>query len=119
MLKYAKIIDEKTKLVQIGVGCPDEYYIEIGMTKMDVELSYNGNWYVKGYAPQEPVPTEEDQRKKREIAYKDEVDPITCHIQRLCDEEQTEEVIAEIEELKQERAEKVEEIKARFPYPVE
>ena len=52
MLKYAKIINESTKQVQVGVGCPDEYYIEIGMTLMDVEQAYNGNWYVKGYEPQ-------------------------------------------------------------------
>lgn len=60
MKKYVKIIDESTKQVQVGVGCPDEYYIEIGMTLMDVEQAYNGNWYVKGYAPIEPEPTEEE-----------------------------------------------------------
>ena len=29
MLKYCKIINEETGLVQIGVGCSYEYYIEI------------------------------------------------------------------------------------------
>lgn len=53
MKKYAKIIDEKTNEVQVGAGCSDEYYKEIGMTKMEVEQSYNGLWYVKGYAPEE------------------------------------------------------------------
>lgn len=53
MKKYAKIIDEQTKEVEIGVGVNDEYYIEIGMKKMDVEQAYNGNWYKSGYAPQE------------------------------------------------------------------
>lgn len=62
MEKYAKIIDENTKEVQVGVGCPDAYYIEIGMTLMDVEQAYNGNWYVKGYAPTKPEPTEEEKR---------------------------------------------------------
>lgn len=63
MKKYAKIIDNKTKEVQIGVGCPDEYYIEIGMTLMDVEQAYNSNWYVEGYAPKyEPT---EDELKQR------------------------------------------------------
>lgn len=56
--RYAKIIDEKTKEVQVGVGCPDEYYIEIGMTLMEVEYAYNGNWYLAGYAPVKPEPTE-------------------------------------------------------------
>lgn len=61
MQKYAKIIDEETKEVEIGVGVNDEYYIEIGMTLMDVEQAYNGNWYKSGYAPVEP---EEDKKIK-------------------------------------------------------
>ena len=60
MKKYAKIINEQTKEVQIGVGVNDEYYIEIGMTLMDVEQAYNGLWYVEGYAPIEPEPTEDE-----------------------------------------------------------
>ena len=66
MEKYAKIIDEKTKQVQVGVGCPDDFYIEIGMTPMEVELAYDGNYYIKGYAPQLPPPTDEE-LKQREI----------------------------------------------------
>lgn len=61
MKKYAKIIDNKTKEVQVGAGCSDEYYKEIGMTLMDVEQAYNDNWYVAGYAPEEP---EEDKKQK-------------------------------------------------------
>ena len=57
--------------------------------------------------------------KAREEAYRAEVDPITCHINRLKDEEQTPEVIAEIASLVEERKAKVEEIKRKFPYPVE
>lgn len=60
MLKYAKIIDEQTKEVQIGVGVNDEYYASIGMTEMEVEQAYNGNWYLKGYAPINPEPTIQD-----------------------------------------------------------
>lgn len=66
-----------------------------------------------------PAPTEEEQRENRAFAYQQEVDPITCNINRLRDEEQTEEVIAEINELIAERALKVEEIKQRYPYPEE
>ena len=58
----------------------------------------------------------EEIRKARASAYALEVDPITSHIQRLRDEEQTEEVIAEIESLIEERALKVGEIKQRYPY---
>ena len=118
MKKYAKIIDEKTKLCEVGVGTNSEFYKSIGMTEMDVEQAYNGSWYVAGYAPEKPAPTEEEQRKKREQAYTQEVDPITCHISRLADEEQTPEIEQEIAELKQERSEKVDDIKSRYPYPV-
>ena len=68
----------------------------------------------------EPLPpTKEEQQKAREEAYRAEIDPITCHIQRLGDEEQTPEVIAEIAQLVEERKAKVEEVKQRFPYPAE
>ena len=53
-------------------------------------------------------------KKARASAYALEVDPITAHIQRLRDEEGTEQEIAE---LINERALKVEEIKKRYPYP--
>lgn len=52
----------------------------------------------------------------RKVAYVQEVDPITAHIQRLYDEEQTEEIISEIEQLKEKRKQKVQEIKEKFPY---
>lgn len=68
----------------------------------------------------EPLPpTKEEQQNAREEAYKAEVDPITCHINRLKDEEQTQEVIAEIASLVEERKAKVEEIKQKYPYPIE
>ena len=65
-----------------------------------------------------PALSEEEQRENRARAYREEVDPITSHINRLRDEEQTEEIIAEIEQLIAERTAKVEEIKERYPYPV-
>lgn len=40
MFKYAKIVNEETKEVQVGVGCPDSYYMEIGMDLIYVELPY-------------------------------------------------------------------------------
>ena len=61
-------------------------------------------------------PTEEEQRENRARAYQAEVDPITSHISRLRDEEQTEEIVQEIEQLKEERSLKVQEIKERYPY---
>lgn len=117
MKKYAKIINEETKEVQVGVGCSDDYYQEIGMTLMDVEQGYNSLYYIEGYAPKESELIKEEIILHRKHDYQSFVDPITSHIQRLRDEEQTEEIIAEIEQLVAERTTKVEEIKSRYPYP--
>ena len=119
MKKYAKVIDEETKLCEVGLGTNSAFYQSIGMEEMEVEQAFNGSWYVKGYAPAKHEPTKEEQQKAREEAYKAEIDPITCHINRLKDEEQTPEVIAEIETLVEERKDKVAEIKARYPYQIE
>lgn len=64
-----------------------------------------------------PAPTYEEVRQKREALYTKEKDPITCQIQALRDEEQTEEVITQIEELKIKRAEVVAKIREENPYP--
>ena len=63
-----------------------------------------------------PAPTEEEQKEKRARAYQQEVDPITSHIQRLRDKEQTEEIITKINELIVERDQKVLEIQEKYPY---
>lgn len=80
--RYAKIINEETHEVQVGVGCLDEYYIEIGMTKMDVEQAYNSRWYVAGYAPAKPEPTE-DEKKVSVRACRDYYLQITDYTQLL------------------------------------
>lgn len=116
MIMYAKIIDEETKLCQVGEGTNVEFYKSVGMSEMEVERAYNGGWYVAGYAPEKPVPTKEEQSEKRAEAYRNEVDPITSHIQRLRDEEPGS---PEIDELLAERSVKVAEIKERYPYPTE
>ena len=114
-LKEGKIIaisetDSEFKcLVKDGVECDQNHTCE------DYE-QYNGEYLLKEDVP---APTQEEQSERRAEAYRQEVDPITCHIQRLEDEEQTPEIEQEIAELKQERSEKVEEIKKRYPYPVE
>lgn len=66
-----------------------------------------------------PAPTKEEQSKKREAAYVAETDPIQTHIDRLKDGEQTPEIIAEIEALRNERDEKIAAIKERYPYPTD
>ena len=75
---------------------------------------YNGEYLLKSDIP---APTQEEQEAKRAQAYLLEVDPITAHIQRLRDESEPDE--EKIAELIQERELKVQEIKERYPYPVE
>ena len=55
MLKYAKVINEQTKLCELGLGTNANFYQSIGMTEQDVEQAYNGGWYLKGYAPQQTL----------------------------------------------------------------
>ena len=119
MLKYAKIKNEETKQCDVGIGTNVEFYKSIGMKEMDVEQAYNGIWYLSGYCPEKPAPTEEEQRKNRAEAYRVEVDPITSQISRLRDEEQTPEIFEEINELLKKRDDVVKDIQERYPYPVE
>ena len=63
MKKYAEIINEQTKEVSIGIGTDIDFYKSIGMEEMEVEQSYDGQWYVKGYAPEKPAPTAEEIQK--------------------------------------------------------
>ena len=54
---YAKVINEKTKQCEVGLGTNTNYYKSIGMVEMEVEKAYNGFWYLKGYAPAKPQET--------------------------------------------------------------
>lgn len=97
----------------------EETYIdEDGKEKTRVVVITVRRYEIKE-VPAPAEPTHEDIKKMRAEAYKAEKDPITCHIQSLRDEEQTEEIIAEIESLIAERKAVVEAIKERLPYPDE
>jgi len=75
MLKYAQIVNEQTKQVNVGLGTDVEFYKSIGMTEMDVEqCEWNSTWYLTGYAPKKPEPTPEQEIEtlKRELADVDE-----------------------------------------------
>ena len=51
MKKYAKIINNNTKVCQVGTGTNSEFYKSIGMKEIEVEQGFDGQWYVAGYAP--------------------------------------------------------------------
>lgn len=54
MKKFAKIEDEEKKLCSVGIGTNSEFYRSIGMSEMDVEKGWDGNWYLSGYVPEKP-----------------------------------------------------------------
>ena len=84
--RYAKIIDEKTHEVQIGVGCNAEYYEEIGMTIMTAEQAYNGRWYELGYAPSKPEPTKEEKEANVRAIRDEYINGIEWRVSRYRDQ---------------------------------
>lgn len=62
MLKYAKVVNDSTKLCDIGTGTNTEYYKSIGMIEQDVEQAWNGSWYIVGYAPSKPAEVVKQER---------------------------------------------------------
>lgn len=57
MQKYAKVINAKNKMCQVGIGTNTEFYVSLGMELTEVEQGPDGNWYLAGHAPTEPEPT--------------------------------------------------------------
>lgn len=117
MLKYAKIINEETKLCEVGVGTDSDFYQSIGMTLQDVEEAWNGSWYLKGYAPERPAPTKEDIGLLRSDEYYLKTDRLVCEYMRkkllnLFKDGEEAEILKEI-------SSRSAQIKAENPYPVE
>lgn len=96
----------------------NEQYAELAIycNENDCHIEDRGD-YLESVPNEHPAPTEEEQRQARAAAYREEVDPVTAHIERLKDEEQTQEIEQKINELKSERTVLVEDIKKRYPYP--
>ena len=61
MQKYAKLVDVKSKMCQVGIGTNTEFYISLGMELTEVEQGPDGNWYLAGHAPTEAEPTSQEQ----------------------------------------------------------
>lgn len=79
---YAKIVNEETKLCEVGTGTNVDFYKSIGMSEMDVEEAYNGQWYIKGYAPQKPAPTREEIKQLRKAYRHEHIDDNTLERNR-------------------------------------
>lgn len=55
MFKYVKIVNDETKICEVGLGNNEAFYKSIGMMLQEVEQGWNGYYYIKGYAPQKPA----------------------------------------------------------------
>ena len=67
VLKYCEILDNETGLVQIGAGCTDEYYKEIGMEKRNVDQSdIDYQWYLFEKCPHKSEEEKQREREERE-----------------------------------------------------
>ena len=64
---YCKYDNETKKCLEVGTGTNTEFYKSIGMVDMEVEQAYNGEYYLKGYAPTQNI-DELKQNKLSELA---------------------------------------------------
>lgn len=116
MIKYAKIVDKKTKLCEVGLGTNVEFYKSLGMTEMNVDEAYDGQWYVEGYAPEKPAPTYEEVDQMRIEYRKEHIDDRTiARMRKTANGTWTEEDEQEYLALDAEVTAYIEE---HFPYPV-
>lgn len=117
MKAYAKVIDEETKLCQVGLGTNAEFYKSIGMSEMDVEQAWDGGWYLTGFAPEKPAPTHEDINRMRVEYRKTHIDDKTlARMRKTANGTWTEEDEAEYLALDTEVTAYIEQ---NFPYPDE
>ena len=52
---YCKYDKNTKKCTEVGTGTDTEFYKSIGMTDEEVEKSYDGYYYLKGYAPTQNI----------------------------------------------------------------
>lgn len=119
---FVQVIGENTYYVANDDGTISSfapYQFDEKAVKADEEIvqGYDGRYYFASQCPEKPAPTKEEQQKARQTAYKAEVDPLMAEYNRkktfnLFEEGEEEALLAEVNA-------KAEEIKQRFPYPVE
>lgn len=66
MIKYAKIINTETGLCEVGLGTNEEFYVSIGMVKLNVDLSdVDNNWYLFDKCPHKSEEEKREEERKR------------------------------------------------------
>ena len=69
MLKYAKIANKQTGLVDVGSGTDIDFYKSIGMTQLDVQQSdIDGYWYLVEKCPMKSEEQKAQEEKERILA---------------------------------------------------
>ena len=87
MKKFAKILDNESKLCSIGIGTDTEFYRSIGMSEMEVEQAYDGSWYVKGFAPEKPIEEKEAEVRAVRNQYLEQTDKFMITDYPITDDE--------------------------------
>lgn len=74
MKKFAKLLDKETGLVSVSIAAdPDmPYFTEHGYAYHEVEQAYNGNWYLVGYAPEQPLEEAKAQKLSQVNSWRNE-----------------------------------------------
>ena len=66
MIKYAKVINEQTGLVDVGVGTNVSFYQSIGMIPLEVQQSdIDNNWYLAEKCPMKTDEEKEQAERER------------------------------------------------------
>lgn len=119
LMDHEKICHYRCSMEYLKIDCHNNNipFDEKNVIEVENEpVFYKGELHFKNDVPENDI-IKDEQRSKRAQAYLIEIDPITAHIQRERDEEFPDE--EKISALIAERAEKVAEIKEKYPYPDE
>ena len=74
MLKYAKILNNETGLLEVGIGTNIDYYQSIGMVELDCEQSdIDFNWYLAEKCPKKSDETLLIEAKEEKIKENDKI----------------------------------------------
>ena len=108
-LFYCKLKDSDTKEYEV---INQEEAKELGWKQEDLDIGYDGKFYLNGYAPHPSVEYQNDQiRKQRQTRYEVESDPIRLNYdEALAREEES------AEQLKQDWLASKDKIREELPY---
>ena len=68
MIKYAKIVNNKTGLCEVGIGTNSKFYKSIGMKEQDVSQSdIDGKWYLSDKCPMKSNETKLAEAKQAKL----------------------------------------------------